>query len=458
MIKQIIILLVSILCLIGCENSVKRYTYFGGKIVHPMDSVVYVSGIDGFKDTLKLCSDKTFMRQYRTFRSGLYRFSHGFEHQYAYIEKNDSLMLRLNTWDFDESIVFTGKNAMRNNLLMEAFLQIEEDENYLKRHDYAGEKVFFQKADSLLNLKKIIIDAYERNTKKISKEFLDFYEIILTYPIFIELEGYLHRKIAKNKSNNISFIKDKVYQYREKINLGRDSLVFYLPYKEYLCYKIYNDTRLKIKEQQSEEYVIEFLKNINKEFSDEKIKNNFLYKIIAINFLNRTKGDNYQKAFFTYFKFSTDIKQKKEIQRLINDFNFIEKNDNLPDFKVEAPTGSWVDISELTKDKKSVVFFNNPKYSYYDQVISKRFNYLQKKYPKINFILIQQNKSNSEGYVKGINIENQFKLIDESRAHSFLTSDFPRLMILNEGGVVMNAFTGFFAPNIEDQIEGLLKK
>lgn len=457
MIKQIIILLISILCVFGCKNSVKEYTYFGGKIVHPMDSVVYVSGIDGFKDTLKLCSDKTFMGQYRTFRSGLYRFSHGFEHQYAYIEENDSLMLRLNTWDFDESIVYTGKHAMRNNLMMEAFLQGEEEKKFLKRHDNSGEKVFFQKADSLLALKKIIIEAYKKNAKKISKEFLDYYKIILTYPIFIELEGYLDRKIAKNILN-ISSIKDQVFQYRKKINLGRDSLVFYLPYKEYLCYKIYNDTGLKIKEQQSEEFVIEFLKNIDNEISNERIKNNFLYKVVSLNFLNRAKGDNYQKAFFTYFNFSTDIEQKKEIQRLINDFNFIEKNDNLPDFKVEAPTGSWVDISELTKDKKSVVFFNNPKYSYYDQVISKRFNYLQKKYPKINFILIQQNKSNSEGYVKGINIENQFKLIDESRAHSFLTSDFPRLMILNEGGVVMNAFTGFFAPNIEDQIEGLLKK
>ena len=57
----------------------------------------------------------------------MYYFRHGNENQYIYLEPQDSLMLRLNTWDFDESIVFAGKGAERNNILIDCFLQEERD-------------------------------------------------------------------------------------------------------------------------------------------------------------------------------------------------------------------------------------------------------------------------------------------------------------------------------------------
>ena len=38
------------------------------------------------------------------------------------------LMLSLNTWNFDESLVFSGIGAERNNILIDCFLQVEKDE------------------------------------------------------------------------------------------------------------------------------------------------------------------------------------------------------------------------------------------------------------------------------------------------------------------------------------------
>ncbi|SEB50319.1 hypothetical protein SAMN04489761_1083 [Tenacibaculum sp. MAR_2009_124] len=455
MLKRLVPLIIIISFVIGCKNNSKiEYTYFGGKIIHPKDSIVILTGNNGFRDTLELCSDNTFMGRFRDFRSGLYYFRHGVEHQYAYIKAKDSLIFRLNTWEFDESLVFSGKNAENNNLLIEAFLQSEEDERIISKEGMASTMSFINTTDHLLNLKKEKLEDYKTSHINASKEFLDVYEIALTFPIYSELEKYTINNCTRFKSDTI---KEKLLKHRNGIQLRRDSLLFYAPYYTYVMQKMYSEAMLKGYTDESEEFVIDILNRINEEVSDEEIKNRILYRTIAYNFMKRKRENNYQKAFFNYFKYSSDIEHKKEIQRLINDVKYVDRKEQLPDFLMEAPTGNWVSVKEVVKRKNSIVFFNNAEY-FSDYSVSKRFNFLQKRFPDVNFMLIQQNKGNSDMYVKGIDIKYQYKLIEESKAHNFLTSEFPRLMIVDKKGVVLNDFSSIFAFDIESQIQELLKK
>ena len=213
---------------------------------------------------------------------------------------------------------------------------------------------------------------------------------------------------------------------------------------------------LKGYREDSELFILDILKNINKVVEDEKMKNVILYRVITFNFMKRKKDNNYQKAFYNYFKYSSDLEDKKEIQRLINDLKYINRNEILPDFLVETSSGNWERISEIYKNEKKIIFFNNEKY-FSDLSVSRRFNFFKNKFPKINFIIIQQNKGNKDKYIKDIDIKYQYKLIEKSKAHNFLTSSFPRLMILNENNIVLNDFSSIFAFDIESQIEDLLK-
>ena len=72
-------------------------------------------------DTLLLDKNNRFIHKISNFTSGLYAFSHGGEYQWVLLEPKDSLLLRLNTIDFDESLVFTGKGARKNNYLIKNF-------------------------------------------------------------------------------------------------------------------------------------------------------------------------------------------------------------------------------------------------------------------------------------------------------------------------------------------------
>ena len=107
----------------GCKKTKEdTATYFGGKILHPKSNHVILFDFEKAVDTIYLKEDNTFLGKIDSLKEGLYYFKHGPEHQYIYLEPQDSLLLRLNTWDFDESLVFAGKGAERNNILIDIFL------------------------------------------------------------------------------------------------------------------------------------------------------------------------------------------------------------------------------------------------------------------------------------------------------------------------------------------------
>ncbi len=127
----------SIILFYSCKQQEKKddATYFGGQIINPKSSKVYFLKNDKYLDSASLDKNNKFLFKFDKLTPGLYTFSHGNEYQYVYLEQKDSIILRLNTWDFDESLAFIGKGAERNNFLMSLFLY-EEDEDRLFRPFY----------------------------------------------------------------------------------------------------------------------------------------------------------------------------------------------------------------------------------------------------------------------------------------------------------------------------------
>lgn len=439
--------------LIGCNSTKKDdFTYFGGKIIHPKGCHVILSDNKGFRDTLTLTKENRFLGKYDNLREGLYVFEHGPEHQYVYLEPNDSLMFRLNTWDFDESLVFSGKNAQRNNLLIEAFLKHEEDEKFLMQSYGLEYDAYERRMDSMLAVKETIVATYVKEFKDTSKGFLDVLNIALNYPLYSNMESYATNNCHKKPGD---YFGNEYYDFRDDINIKRDSLVFYGPYYRYVIGKLYNEAYLKGLESGTEGFVIDLLHNIDESIQDEVVKNTVLYRTMAYNFTKRRQGEDFTKAFFTFFKLNSSIEDKKKIQRLVNDMKLAKNKTKLSSFKIEKPTGDWEDIHKLIVGKKSVVYFNNRYYSSTESV-SARFNYLVKKFPELNFVIVHQD--NKAKYFKSIPIKHQYKLPKESGAHEFLSSNFPRLILVDEEGAIENGFSTMSASDIELQLDKLQKK
>ncbi|WP_435262759.1 hypothetical protein [Tenacibaculum sp. nBUS_03] len=362
----------------------------------------------------------------------------------------DSLLFRLNTWDFDESLVFSGKNAERNNLLIETFLKHEEDKRKLFNNKKLEEKEFISKIDSLLLLKINIFKEYKKDNSDEPIGFLDILNISLTYPVYSYLEKYsIDNKLCEQSLGT------NYFNYRDKIELGRDSLMFYGPYYSYVINKIYSEAYLKGSDEKSQNFVKDILNNINEELTEERTKDRFLYNTVIYHFNKRVKENSFKEVFHKYFELSRDINNKKKIQRLINDIKKIKINKRIPDFKLEAPTGNWVDVSNIIKNKKTVIYFKSQQVNSRER-ISSRINYFVKKYPEINFILV--NSIVKGGFTKNVPIRYQYKIPESSKAYDFLTSEFSRLVIVDENGIVKNNYTSTSASDIDQQLKELQKK
>ena len=106
-----ILLALIILSLIACNESPEpRYTgvYLAGEIVNPTAETIILYKGDKVIDSARLNEQNLFAFNLDQVEEGLHHFYHHPELQYIFIEKGDSLQIRLNTVDFDESLVFSG--------------------------------------------------------------------------------------------------------------------------------------------------------------------------------------------------------------------------------------------------------------------------------------------------------------------------------------------------------------
>ena len=89
----------------------------------------------------------------------------------------------------------------------------------------------------------------------------------------------------------------------------------------------------------------------------------------------------------------------------------------------------------------------------------KRIQYLEQRHPDILFIGINMELANEdimrEPNLKKLDIQKQYKLTKESYANKFLSSKFPRVILINEKGLVVNGFTLLDSKNLQNELKKL---
>ena len=180
--KQLIFISILCITLSGCNSKQTGcgQAYIGGEIINPNDDYLVLYDNLAPIDTLYLDENNRFSRTIENLNSGLHSFIHGGEYQVLILEPNDSIMLRLNTLDFDESLVFTGKGAKKNNYLINLFVAIEADDKAMYDLSKLEPEEFQIKLDSLRTDKhnelNIFIEKHPNSElfNKISKASIDF--------------------------------------------------------------------------------------------------------------------------------------------------------------------------------------------------------------------------------------------------------------------------------------------
>ena len=164
---------------------------------------------------MKLNDNYRFFKYYDSLDSGIYKIEHIPEYQSIFLEKGDSIWARINASAFDESIVFSGKGAAKNNFMMDLHLNYEDEISFLSSKYSNDGQTFNSIIDSLMFEKKkkwILMDTINKLTpfaQKIS-------QAAYIYPYATKRERYsLLRGTNWTKAQDIAF-----FSYRKYLSLG----------------------------------------------------------------------------------------------------------------------------------------------------------------------------------------------------------------------------------------------
>ncbi|AUC84475.1 hypothetical protein CW731_03815 [Polaribacter sp. ALD11] len=448
-----------LLSLISCTSKENSNTFFGGKIINPKTKFVVLYSNDKVIDTLLLDSRNKFLGTYDNLEEGLYYFEHGNENQYLYLEPKDSLMLRLNTWDFDESIVFAGRGAERNNILIDIFLEDESERKLFYQLNRLAPTAYISKIDSVIDSRLITYNEYIKRHPNETTKYLEILKTSLTYPIYSRAERYPINHIYSSRKSDFPKINSSFYAYRKTIDYNNNSLMYYTPYARYITNYLYNVTyamgHKPMKEEFSSEFTVDLLHTINTEISSRDSKNAFLKRTVLDHFYRKSSCDVNEKAFDVFFDLSSNKEDQILVKNILEDNKIILKGDEIKGFTISDFTNQGINIEDFTINKNSVLLFWSKEYMS-TSFIGSRIPFLQKKYPLLNFAIIEIDGDNTNR-IKNIDIKNQYFINSKTLKNNFLSSKMNRTILVNKNGIVENGYAAISSGNIYKQLKELSK-
>lgn len=304
-------ILLILLLFFSCKSD--NTTVFSGKIlnntsdsisIYKDNNMIYESVVD---------VDGLFNITIDTITSGLYTFYHEPEFQYIIIDENDNLQIRLNTLDFDESLVYTGKGSSKNNFLMDVFLRSENDELDINSKLDLAFDTFKNLVDSLYNKQMNSFKLFKENNilSNSSKEIIN---TAILYPYISKFHSYI---IRNNIEEEIQ--KDLFINYQNEISYDLDALAYFKPYIDFLYLHIYNNVKIKKEYENSLDFNIQRLSYTDKIIKSKLVKSRVL-RFHAFGFILQRQDDVKNKTFLkAFFEISKDKKVNEEINNLYNE-------------------------------------------------------------------------------------------------------------------------------------------
>lgn len=444
--------------------------YFGGEIINPNSNAIYIIKSGVRLDTIYLNKNNRFSYNLVDFEPGLYGFFDGREFQNFLIENKDSLKLRLNTLDFDESLVFTGIGAKQNNFLMDLYLLNEqENDKILGLGQETAEE--FDSIFKHLRDKKL----EKLNTFKLKNEttklFDEIAEASINYEYYSHKELYPLANYKVSELDAFNNLPKDFYNYRETIDYNNTTLKEYSPYLSFLRFH-FNNLALQNHFSHSKDsvynridlhYNLDKLRLIDEKVSNKEIKNGLL-RYVMIKFINISKNtEDYDEMLQSFKAKSTDTKDIEIASAFVGSYKMLKPGNKIPTVTLLNKNEKEISIHELIK-KPTIIYFwtkNNK-----NQLISshKRAEELNKKYPEFHIVAINVD---SISYKEQLNIlkhykvsvgnEYRFKTPKQSQ-ETLSVKPILKVFLVNKNGEIVNAKANMFNITFEQELLGLLNQ
>jgi hypothetical protein len=459
----------------GCQfkgGNTSDATYIGGEIINPKNNSVVLYNTNGqILDSITLDNDNRFIFKIDNLNPGLYSLTHGGEYQMLLLEPSDSIMFRLNTYDFDESLVFTGKGAKKNNYLLKTYLSNEKEAKQLVKYSKMEPEVFNdfvenRRQKQLADFQKFLVKNEE------SEFFKSIIEANINYNTYADKEIYPFAYFGNNKLIHIKDLPEDFFAHRKDIDYDATHLSRFFAYNRFLfshidnlaIHNYYKDNAYHSKfNRHAMGYNKSKLDLIDSIITDPIIKNNLLkYKAREYISYNHTE-DEANEILDYYLDKSTNEDDKAYMSDLVSSLKLLRQGNPLPNISIVNYNDTEHFINSIIT-KPTIIYFwsSNSKSQYRNShyMVDK----LKSNFPQTDFISINVNDNNDKFWKKIIDnynfpTINEFKFKNSKSARKTLAVNYlNKCIIVDEHGIILHANANIFNSEFNETLEGLLQK
>ncbi|MDA0176242.1 TlpA family protein disulfide reductase [Mesoflavibacter profundi] len=472
--KPILFLIAVTCCFFSCQEEKKANlngnAFFGGEIVNPNSPYVVILKNNTVVDSLYLDKDNRFSYTFKDFEPGLFHFYDGREVQSVLIQPNDSLMFRLNTMDFDESLVFTGIGEKENNFLIDLFLLNDKLQDSVLKISQLEPDEFEEQLNQIKQIKQDKLDAF-KSKYQTTALFDKLAQAKINYNYYYSKEAYPFINYRENERQIFDELSDDFYSYRDNVNYNDNDLKEYRPYVSFLRVH-FNNIALQQHFEHSKDseynnqnidYNIDKLNLIDQKVSDTFTKNKLLYYNM-VKFINGSQNDeDFDKLLNLFKQKSTNQDHINKAETLVNTYKRLKPGKTLPEVTVIDKNDNFVLLNKLIKDKSVIYFWDTSKRSHLRDVHLKA-NDLKSKYPEIEFIAINVNDISTREQFdilqrNGLKHTNEYHFKKPNEALDLLAiRPINKVFLVDKNGVIINPKGNLFDIKFENELLGLINQ
>ncbi|WP_027126604.1 TlpA family protein disulfide reductase [Gelidibacter mesophilus] len=469
-----IISLMLLSTLFSCKknaNEVDRFAYFGGEIINPTNDYVLLFSPNSQaenSDTLFLNHNNRFFTKLDPLKSGLFTFIHGGQYQMVLLEPKDSVMLRLNTIDFDESLVFTGEGARKNNFLIKIFLENEADQaNFINISQFEPEKfehyIDSSRAERLNGLAEF------SNQRQLSDIFDKVAETSINYSYYSSKEMYPFAYYGYRNLKDYKNLPPQFYDYRKDIDYNIGSLGDFFIYNRFL-YSHFNNMALKefyvnspedaVFNRHSVVYNLEKLRLMNERISNDTIKNKLL-KNTTRDFISMCEDSTaIKEVIASYLEMSSSTEDKNYIEGLYSAIKKLKPGELLPDLDLVNYNNEQHSFSDLIS-KPTVIYFWSSNLKIHYKNSHYKIRDLKKKYPNIDFIAININDNDKKYWKRTLGefkfpIDSEYQFKDPvSAKQTLVLNTVYKIIVVDKEMRIEDSYYNMFHNKFEDKLQEL---
>lgn len=396
---------------------------------------------------------------------GIYFFSHN-EYQAVFIEPGDSIMLRVNTVEFDESLSYTGTGADRNNFMMDLFLLNEKENESMPEMYLLSPADFETRLDSLMSYRNMLYTNFKEN-RRVSKQFEEVAKASLNFDIYSKKELYLSANARKKVYNEDLNIPEHFFNHRKQIDMGNENLRSYYPYYRFLSFYLDNLAFEKYKDsspydRNSYEHNYHKIHLIDSLITNDSLKNRLLRSAATRYFLHAKNEKDERKLLDRFLALNTSIVDHKEVAYLAEATINLTPGHTIPNIKLLTAENTVKDLHSAI-NRPSVIYFWSSKSIKHYKNIHTRASELKSKYPEYSFIGINLDDHfkkwlkvvKNSGY--DANSEYQMENFEDAEMKLVIDS-MNKAMIVDADGIILNGNTNLFDISIEGELLGFLNK